>query len=405
MTHTIGRTWQLALALTAASLTACSSTSSSSPAPPAPVFTPFPVLVPGSSFRYAGKFSESITYPSPSPSQPNSLGTYTTSELVNVSTAASGAPAPVEVRRDLRYTVTKAPTSGIELQRAVTSAFETSTVTNTSQTISEAETITTTTGIDETANRIQGNGPYYYRGSVTTKYSPPRVLLVFPLVIGSTSVPLARTVATDERSANAQGDIFFSRDTTAHYSDDGAFVESGSIGPGETTRVKAFPNGTGLLVNSGTTQLREEIGLPTPGPSQKYLIPVSVTVKGVKHSYLAADWYPGAGAPPSPLAVTTQAVKGPATIPSSCNVKVPVSNVQEVETSSTALDVVAGTYDVSQTSEFLSNGNAACVIRSLTISAYDITTGALVSTAVDSFILGLTAASIPERTALTRSGP
>jgi hypothetical protein len=375
-------------------LVGCSSSSSVAP-PPTAAFTPLPVLVPGSKLAYAGRFSERVTYASPSPTQPNSLGTYTVSEKEQISNASSSAPAPIEVVRTLRYAVTHVPTSGVELNRRTIQAYDTSTVTASSQTITQAETTSTTTGIDATANRVKGNGPYQYKDAVSTQYAQPRTLLVFPLVVGSTAVPLARTVGTVLNSQNAQGDVYATRDTTTTYTNAGAYGETGSVGVGETTKTRAYADGKGSLVNTGTTALQLTIGLPVPGSDSGYVIPVIRILQGTKTSYQAEDWYPGGEAPPSPLASQTQTVKGSATIPPDCGVKVSVSNVSEVDTSSHTLNVIGGSYSEAQSREFLSNGIAACRISSTTTYSYDVTTGLLVSTTSDHFFEGLTSQSIP----------
>jgi len=394
MEQTIERAKLLACMVAAAFFAACGSVSSS-PGSPIPVFTPLRVLIPGSKFAYLGKFSESITYASPSPQQPNSTGLYSTSDLEKVSSAAPNAPAPIDVQRDLRYTVKSAPTSGIQPQRRILDSFESSAVAAGSQTISQAALRSTTTGIDQTANRTQGGGPYRYRSKVTTTYLAPQILLVFPLVIGTRTVPQARTVTTVERSANNKGVVYSSRNTMARYSNAGGYFETGSVGPSETTRVKEATDGMGSLANTGTTGLQIAIGLPTRGPSQTFVIPVSRTEEGVKHTYLANDWYPGGGAPLSPLASAKQTVKGQSRIPSSCVVKVPVSDVQEVDTSSITLDVITGAFAVERTREFLSSGTTVCRIMSSIVYAYGLTSGSLFSTTVDSFEEGLTAASVP----------
>jgi hypothetical protein len=394
MRGTFAVAWLLTFAV-APLLCACSSSTSAALPPPSPGFTPLPVLVPGSLFRYAGRFSETITYASPSPQQPNSTGTYTTQDVQRVSAAPAGAPDPFEVRREIRYTVTGAPTSGIELQARTIDTFESSTVTKTSQTIAESQTATTTTGVDQTANRVEGNGPYAYASTITTTYPAPHVLLVFPLVRGSRDEPLARTAKTVESSVNKSGDVYLSQDTTTHYNNAGAYAETGLIGPGENTDARTHPNGTGALLNTGPTQLRLTIGLPAKNASGAFEIPVTRTSQGVTESYLAADWYPGAAAPPSPLAATEQRVKGPATIPLSCAVKVAVSDVQEVDSSSTSVDVLTGKYTLGKTRDFLSNGTTLCRITSTTTLAYGIETGSLFSTTVDVFTEGLTAESIP----------
>lgn len=285
--------------------------------------------------------------------------------------------------------------SGVQLRHRLIDAFESSATTNATQTISQAKATTTTIGIDQTANRIEGDGPYSYRSTVTTTYSQPRVLLIFPLIPGTTHVPLARTVTAAERSVNMADKVYLARNTTTQYSNAGAYVETGSIGAGETLDARVLANGAGLLVHAGASALREKIGLPAPGPSQTYQIPVALTVESSEKKFLADDWYPGAAAPPSPLATTSQRVKGFSRIPSTCGVKVAVSDVQEVDTSSGSLDVVGGTYSTTRTRDFLSNGNTVCRITASKVFAYSVTSGRLLTTTVDSSFEGLTAETIP----------
>jgi hypothetical protein len=360
-----------------------------------PVSTPFPLLVPGSRFTYAGRLSESITYASPSPQRPNSLGRYETSDVTTISKASHGAPMPIEVRQVIRYAAIKVPASGIALQHRVTDSFESLTTTNATRTISQAEGITTTLGIDQTANRIEGDGPYDYRATITSIYAMPRVLLVFPLVAGTTDVPLARRETTVGRSANPSGKIYLLTNTTADYSDAGAYRETGSIGEGETIDAHATANGAGSLVHAGVAPLREKIGLPIPTASQTYQIPIVLVQSTGKKKFLAEDWYPGGAAPPSPLAATTQTVKGLSRIPSTCGVKVPVSDVEEVDTVSTSTDVISGTHAIDRTREFLSDGNTVCRVVTSTVFAYTVISGRLFSTTIDSSYEGLIAASIP----------
>src|SRR5579863_1524859 len=243
----------------AAALSACSGNSSSSPGIPTTKTTPLPVLVPGSQFTYAGSFSETIAYASPSPQQPNSHGEYATTDVEKVSTAASGAPGPIEVVRRLRYRVKHAPVSGLQPQQRTIDSYESSTLANGSQTIDLLQTTTTTTGIDQSANRQRNNGPYTYKGSDTTKYAAAHVLQVFPLVPGSTQEPLARTVIAQFVAQNAGGSLFAQRDTTTNVTDTGAYTESGTIAPGVTTSVNAYANGTAHLNNVGTSPLIEKI--------------------------------------------------------------------------------------------------------------------------------------------------
>ncbi len=385
----------LTAGLGSAVLVGCGGSSSSTPAVPAAAFSPLPVLVPGSAFTYAGEFSEVITYASPSPQQPNSTGAYKTTDLEKISSAPSGAPGPIEVARALRYNATDVPTSGLEPKQRSIDSYQSSTVASGSQTIEEFEGMTTTTGIDQTANRARGNGPYAYHSTIETTYPAAHVILVFPLVQGTTQEPLARSVATVFHAANAAGSVYTDRNTTSKFTDAGAYVETGTIGPGENSSVKAYANGTARLTNDGAAPLEERIFLPTPSPAGGFQIPVSRTSGGIKRAFLAADWYPGNAAPPSPLASTGQTVTGASHLPSACHVKVAAPNVQEVDTSSSELNVVLGRYTIGTSKEFLSNGTTVCRHTSSTTKNYNVETGALVSTTADSFTESLVSESIP----------
>ena len=381
----------LAAAATAAGVAACSGASSTSP--PTAAFTPLPVLVAGTTSTYSGTYSEVITYASPSAKQPNSTAAYKVSDVQTVSAAPTGAPAPFDVHRQLAYTATTVPTSGIQLQKRTIDSYESSTVTKTSQTIAQPSLTTLTSGIDQTANRVAGNGPYAYNDTTTTTYATPRVLFLYPLVAGTATEPLARTVANNEKSANGSGTVYSARNTTSTFGNDGSFVESGSIGTNETTNVTENSNGTATVVNTGATPSSVTIGLPVAGSGGAFEIPITRVTGSESKSYLAADWYPGGASPPSPLALTTQIVKGPSSIPSSCGVTVAAPNPQEVDTSSTTVNVVSGSYTQGTTQTFVSNGATVCRITTSTAQNYAIDTGLLTSTTVDTFTEGLTAQS------------
>jgi hypothetical protein len=339
--------------------------------------------------------SEVITYASPSPQQPNSRGNYTTIDLERITSAPAGAPGPIEVHRSIRYHVTSVPTSGVELQQRTIDSYQSSTVSMGSQTIEMFAGSTTTDGIDQTANRVKGNGPYHYHSVEATQYAAPLVLLVFPLVKGTTQEPLARTLTTLIHSANAGGTVYTDRNTTTQFMDSGGYVETGTIAPGETTKTNAYSNGTARVVNTGTNPLREKIGQPTPGPSGMYQIPVTQTSGSVTHTFLAEDWYPGNAAPPSPLSSTIQTVVGASELPGSCHVKVPAPGVQEIDSSSNELNVVAGYYSVTQSKNFLSNGTTVCRQTSRTTKNYKVETGSLTRTTVDNSTEALVSKSIP----------
>ena len=390
MKRTVALASFLASGFLALGLSACNG--SASPSTPNVSFTPLPFLVPGSTAHYAGTFSEVVTYASPSAKQPNSTGVYKTADVETVSAAPSSAPAPFDVHRRITYTVTTVPSSGIQLQQRVIDSFESSTVTATSQTIAQASVTTKTSGIDQTANRVEGNGPYKYSNDSTTTYATPRILFVFPFVAGSTNVPLARTVTDVQRSANGAGEVYSDRNTTSKYEDSGAFSETGSIASDETTRVKANANGTAVVANSGTSLFRETTSLPIEQDGA-FHIPVDRVVNGVSTSYMAADWYPGNAAPPSPLASTAETVKGPSSVPPRCGVSGHTAGVEEVDSSSATVDVVSGSYTTGRTQTFVSDGSIVCRITYSKVEAHSVETGLPVSTTTDTFAEGLTAQS------------
>jgi hypothetical protein len=369
-------------------LAGCNGNSTSS-TPPSPVFTPVPFLVPGTTYNFSGKYSEAITYASPNPKQPNSIGTYTTTDVQTVASAPPGAPAPFHIHRQFKYSVIKVPTSGIQLQSRTIDAYESSTVNGDSQTIAQASTTTANTGIDQTANRIEGNGPYSYTSTNATTYASPRVLFVFPLTESTTNVPIARTETLVELAKNSSGQIYVQRNTKSVYANSGAFTTTGSIGKGETTDVTANANGSATVTNQGSAPFMETIGLPVANGGT-YTIPITRTTGTVTQKYSAADWYPGNAAPPSPLASASETVVGPAAVPTACGLTSPVSGAVEVTGSSSTLNVVAGTYTTTQSATYLANNQVVCRMTSSKILTYTVETGALFSTTIDAFVEGLT---------------
>jgi hypothetical protein len=351
-------------------------------------------LVAGSVYNYSGTYSETITYASPSPTQPNSDGTYTIAEVEKVVGAGSTAPAPFDVQRTLTYTVTKAPVSGIQLAKRTISTFEASTVTSTSQTITETQGTSTSAGINLNAGLQAGNGPYAYTDSTTTAYASPLTLQVFPLQTGATRTqPLARTATSTGESINAAKDVFASHNTTTDYNNDGSYTETGTIGTGEQTSVVAASNGTAVTTNTGKTTFKQTIGLPALA-SGAYTIPVARVNDGKTTTYSAADWYPGNALPPTPLASTTQTVKGPISVPASCGVTAPAPNPELVQTASTTLDVT-GSLSNESAQTYFSNGTVVCRANTTTTMSFNVTTGVMNSTTVGTFSEGLTSSSVP----------
>lgn len=233
-----------------------------------------------------------------------------------------------------RYRVKHAPVSGLEPQQRTIDSYQSSTVASGSQTIDLYGSTAVTTGIDQSGNRKNGNGPYTYHGTNTgpvhSAARDPRVSARSRFDAGTAGADGDGTIPIAERGRLG----FARRNTTWDFSNTGSYKESGTIAPGVTTSVTANANGTATLNNGGTSPLKELIGLPSPGPSGMYQIPVTRTSGGSTQTFLAADWYPGNAAPPSPLASTTQTVVGSTKLPSTCHAKVAAPSPQEVDTTS-----------------------------------------------------------------------
>jgi hypothetical protein len=99
-------------------------------------------------------------------------------------------------------------------------------------------------------------------------------------------------------------------------------------------------------------------------------------------NYSAADWYPDNGVPNSPLVLQSRTVVGPASsLPSECSGAVLRPNIYEIDTTTTALNTVGASYSATTTRNFSAgDGASICQLSTETTSAYDLLTGALVST-------------------------
>ncbi len=145
----------------------------------------------------------------------------------------------------------------------------------------------------------------------------------------------------------------------------------------------------------GTTAYVATIGVPV-NASGIYTIPVNYTFTAPTSSstnYSAADWYPGNGVPPTPLASETRTVIGPVTtLPDACNGALAQPNMYEIDTSETVL-TTTGSYLVSATRGFNSNGVSVCSLLQQTNTSYNLQTGAVSETATTQTTTVLTALS------------
>jgi hypothetical protein len=120
------------------------------------------------------------------------------------------------------------------------------------------------------------------------------------------------------------------------------------------------------------------VGIPTSagGPMT---IPVTVTTASGVANDVAADWYPGAALPASPLALTVRTVSGPVALPASCAFSGTAPPVIETVVTTTNLDTL-GSYATSTEQIYNANGTNLCHTQTSTTANYSVTTGALTST-------------------------
>ena len=364
----------------------CNSTTASTP--PAPN-SPDTFLIPGNTAQYNGTESVVITFATPSSTTPNSTVNYVTAESDTVQTSPANAPAPLDLHRVITYTPSAAPQYGNNLATNTTDQYENIVATNSGTfDIVIAQTISAQSGTNiSDADTAPSGAPYAYTSTTTTTYTVPTIVNILPLTAGAQwSSSLARTVSAVSNTTNATGAPYAASNLTTVYQSDDSYSETGQNSLTSTTVRSEATNGTGTITNTaistGTVSLQETIGVPTLSGSD-YVIPVSTTTTGSPVNDDAADWYPGAALPPSPLGTVAFTVVGTTnTLPTGCTYTGTQPNVVEFDSTTSVLDVVAGTVTTGTSRTFDSNGLTVCRLSVSTVKNYSLTTGLLTRTTI-----------------------
>jgi hypothetical protein len=363
-----------------------------------PTSSPLALLVPGTTNQYSGTETQTISFASPTATTPNSNAAYAFAETDTISAAASGAPAPFDVHRVLSYTTTSAPSYGSQLISDTRDQYENvTTASSGAQTVTLAAVDGVTTGID-ISSRLANGGSGAYSNSISNTYSPAQTVANYPLTTGATfQQSLADTATTQEDVATASGSETEHLSTTV--ASDDSYARTGTLFNTDSTTQTENSDGSATVTNTGVSPFTETIAVPT-GASGSFVIPV--TQNGT--SYSPADYYPGSGAPPSPLGSVNVTVAGPATsLPSSCPAAGTYPNVIEIDTATNDLDVVSGSYTTTAQRVFNSNGLRICSTTASTVTTYALTTGLLKSTVTTNTATSLTSSTTSSKRRATRA--
>jgi len=384
-------------------LSACGGNGGSSPSP-RPSVTVSPVLVPGTVAQYSGTDIITHVFPNPTGTQANYTAGYTFKLTRTVENATAGAPAALDVNAVAAYTTTQDPGTGVTKVSTTTDTFENQAAVSGGTSISELASKSVATGIDESAGAL-GGGPFTKVVTTTTAYASPLSIAVYPLVAGaSVSEPVGRTVttaATDANGGTPDTATTFDTSSTDTINSDGSYTFSQQLSNGESQTTVESSDGSGTINATGPLYtLSDTIGVPA-NPGTGFTIPITTYKQYVTTgatpaptattlAFSAADWYPGNAAPIAPFETDTVTVKGAATtLPSACAGAIAEPNVFEIDTSEATLNIDAS-YETESQQSFTSNGTPVCVLRTITTSAYALTTGVLSQTTTETYAQILT---------------
>jgi hypothetical protein len=222
----------------------------------------------------------------------------------------------------------------------------------------------------------------------------------------------ARTDVEDDPSGEAQ---------TSTYADDGSYEEQVSFAEGGTATVEEYSDGSGLYAapTGGLTGNNSTITVNAPAASASgEMIQVAYSVYGLGFpaagTFQIASWYPQV---PPVLASDTYVDAGTASVPSTCNVPVALTNagsVVEIEETRMRLDTIFGELETYQSASYVSGtyGVLCTVVNDDLQNYYDFSgqTGSAFnfsSTPLEETVLsetlGLQSAKLAAATASTRS--
>jgi hypothetical protein len=349
-----------------------------------------PILQVGMQRQYTGTATRTVVYASPSTTQQNNTLEYTFDENQSVQQASASAPGDFDVHTEYTYTVVQDPGVGTAPLSETVDTYEDLLTSGGTQTVTTLGQQTVTLSNDETSNAL-GNGPYTATSTTTASYTTPRDNFPYPLQSGATmTVPQSETQTVTFTDVNASGsppsngsNVGYTLTRTEN--DDGSYSYKTDYVNGATLSRILNADGSGSQTYTSATSTTETtVGLPVAANGVD-TIPITVTVDSTKMTttnYSAADWYPGNGAPNSPLVLATRTVVGPtSTLPSGCNGAVLRPNVYEIDTTTTSLNPMGSSYSNTTTRNFsAADGASVCQLSTETVSNYDLHTGGLVST-------------------------
>lgn len=355
-------------------------------------YGPQPILQVGMQRQYIGTTTRDVVYANPTTSQPNNTLVYSFVENQNVLQAPATAPAAFDVNTSYTFSVVQDPGVGIVPVSQTVDSYENLLVSGSTQMVSTLAQQSVATSTDETANAL-GGGPYTETVSTNSTFPTARNSFSYPLQTGATqSVPQSAQQAITFSDVNAAGaappngtNVGYTRNRTA--SDDGSYSYQTAFVNGTSQSLTQNPDGSGsITTTTPTATTTTTLGLPTALAGVTTLPVIRNVVDAstgatTTTSYAAADWYPSNGQPDSPLVLSSQTVIGPvATLPSACSGALVRPDIVEIDTTTTNLATVVGTYSVTQTRSFNADGVTVCALSQETSYVYSQLTGALVST-------------------------
>lgn len=348
-------------------------------------------FVVGNTAHYTGTETVVVTIPSPTPSSPNSSASYTFSEIATVKSAVatSGSPAAaLDLNRVTNYTVVTAASSGTQPSISTSDTLLNTTLNSDgTQSIEVMQTLSSVTGTNIGASG--GIAPYFYTSNSTTTFITPQLKVTYPLVTGATwSLKNAYSQSSSIQTVDANNTNISGSQSNGTYQNDGSYSLVQQNESGTTATFTQVSDGSGTQINSNksagsNTVLNWAFSVPVVS-NGTFTIPVTTTTaSNTTKNYSAADWYLG-NTVPSPLGTNTATVVGPATaLPAQCNYSgANQPNLFERDSSSSLLDTVRGTYTVSNSQVFDSNGLTVCELQVTSETYYDGLTGLLTKTVV-----------------------
>jgi len=354
--------------------------------------TPQPILQVGMQRQYIGTSTRTTVYANPTVSQPNNTLVYSFVENQNVLQAASNAPAAFDVNATYTYSVVQDPGVGTVPVSQTVDTYENLLVSGNAQMIATLAQQSVLASSDESANAL-GGGPYVQTVNTTSTFPSARDSFPYPLQAGATqSVPQSAQQSITFADVNAAGaappnGVSLGYTRTRTESDDGSYTYQTTYVDGSTQSLAQNPDGSGSITTTNSTATTTTtLGLPTTVAGVTTLPVVrnvvdAATGSTTGNSYTAADWYPNNGQPDSPLVQSNQSVIGPvATLPAECSGALFRPDIVEIDTTTSNLAPVVGTYSLTQTRAFNADGVTVCTLSQQTSDVYSTLTGALVST-------------------------